>query len=588
MKKTVAAIFVFILSLVFFSCTLPDNSSLETWESVEGLLNPQDLSSFRADITDATALGIQNAVIGSTRFNTARFSDSKNYMVKTTVDYSEETSESDIAKLVEVTFVRISNEGSPSELTGTKRVVASGSKEYPHEGTIAFMATDGFTYNVYDSDGILLYEGIVDNDTNDLDPQYGIIRIGNLIKGSKYIVEYIGSGEEIIVSQDEINGEIDKLYVLGNYTFVSFVPKGTSSRPSENELQYDSDGIALYDKCNYYTDSTRVSLIINNDTGYIYVIENFHITNIQGGCLLSDKDDYIYDFKVNEQNELEIYPLFTNPDISWSDVFKDKYGHIYVRNNRVNILDEENNALFYMYDEYLNDKSAHIDYELNSNGEAVKIDYKPGNSFDRRRISDVSIINDDWSERELNRNDSFEIYYKTDSARPYMVKEGILYGYDTNPSYYWDSFLPFFYWFSFDSATRNSKSIHVYDVSGSTDQYAYGLYALENYDVLLLYNRSDRALYYLPNAWSFYSDSLSDPPGSAGWSDFEDAELKIALEDCDLADNKDSFLKFGLHGNTYYDVVIEEDNNGNIVVNSYISGTYEKPPLKIVLQPINR
>lgn len=575
------------------SCNESTPTPDDTWgggSSADGLFSPRTLSGFRAEIVDATALGIQNSPVGSSkRLATARNAESMNYLVKTTTEYSPSEPGYDESGLTSVTFTQITTENVTTELTGTKRLVATGSKDHPHDGTIAFMATDGFTYNVYDDSGSLKYENIIDNDSNDLDKQTGVIRVGNLTKGSKYIVEYKGTGEEITITQDDIDGEIDKLYVLNNYTFISFVPRGTSSRPSEEGLQYDSDGIAFYDKTDYYTASDRISFIIDNGTGYIYIIEDFHIKEIQGGCLLSSENNYIYDFRINENNDLEIYSLFTNPDIEWYHVFKDKYDHVYVCNNRLNMLDETNNVLYYIYSEGSNPYSEHTNYELNSNGEAVMIDYDPVHSH-WPTIASVQLISQDWTRRNLTPTDTFDIYYKSSySRRPYKVEDGILFGY--NDGGYSSTFKSDFYWFIYDSTNDKATDIWIYDDTHNWS-YAFGTYALEKYNILLIYNKFDRTLYYLPNAWDYYlnESGFTEQGNSASieWSSIEIASLEIALEDCDLGDDRSNFLKYGLNGNTYYDVVIEEDEHGVIVVNSYVSGTYEEPQIKVVFQPINR
>ena len=48
-----------------------------------------------------------------------------------------------------------------------------------------------------------------------------------------------------------------------------------------------------------------------------------------------------------------------------------------------------------------------------------------------------------------------------------------------------------------------------------------------------------------------------------------------------------SVLTYGVAGNTYYDIVAEEID-GEIVIKQYVKGTYQKPQIKVVLQPLNR
>ena len=557
--------------------------------SANGLISPRALSGFRAEIVDATALGIQNSPVGSSkRLATARNAESMNYLVKTTTEYSPNEPGYDVSGLTSVTFTQITTENVTTELAGTKRLVATGSKDYPHDGTIAFMATDGFTYNVYDDSGSLKYENIIDNDSNDLDKQTGVIRIGNLTKGSKYIVEYKGTGEEISITQDDIDGEIDKLYVLNNYTFISFVPRGTSSRPSGEGLQYDSDGIAFYDKTDYYTASDRISFIIDNDTGYIYIIEDFHIKEIQGGCLLSNDDNFIYDFKINEKNELEIYSLFSNSDITWFHVFKDKFGYTYIQNDRITTYDETTKTQFYKFIGLHNLSSdALVDYLQTSSGEAIQITYDPNNWA---TLDSVKVCTESHGLRDLNSSDNFSVYYLDYDGwaqlYPFKVENGLLYSYmfSHDESYTYEISMMLF---NPRDTVHSGARIYVNDV---TDQFLFSAKELEDHDIVFAYSLKDETLYYIKDAWSWYDQIMGDYnyPGLKNISTIDRDQLVVALGNCQISDDNKSFLTYGIHGNTYYDVVIERDSEGSPIVRTYITGTYEEPQIKIILQPINR
>ena len=185
------------------------------------------------------------------------------------------------------------------------------------------------------------------------------------------------------ISQDEINGDIDKLNVLDCYTFVSYVPKGKSQRPSDDELTFDTDGISLYDKTDYFSDSTRQSFIIDNQTGYVYKINNFKIKEIKGGCLLSGDDKFVYDFKINDKSEVEIFSLFKNDSVEWFSCFKDKYGNKYIQNDKLNTYDQTTNTYFYVFMPFENNHqhSKSINYELTENNEAIKLVYNSKNFY---------------------------------------------------------------------------------------------------------------------------------------------------------------------------------------------------------------
>ena len=62
--------------------------------------------------------------------------------------------------------------------------------------------------------------------------------------------------------------------------------------------------------------------------------------------------------------------------------------------------------------------------------------------------------------------------------------------------------------------------------------------------------------------------------------------IKI-LENCNISEDFTSFLTYGVAGNTYYDIVAEEED-GETVINQYVKGTYQKPQIKVILQPLNK
>ena len=61
----------------------------------------------------------------------------------------------------------------------------------------------------------------------------------------------------------------------------------------------------------------------------------------------------------------------------------------------------------------------------------------------------------------------------------------------------------------------------------------------------------------------------------------------MLIDDCEIDDDALTILKYGINGNTYYDIVVEEVD-GEIIVNQYVRGTYEKPQIKVILQPLNK
>lgn len=599
-----------------------------------------DLEGYVANIGNATALGISkksstgtapiafypkaNSDFGIQRLSTIPLAfnedtESKNYIVMSTTEYDANVPAPErpgaigtLNFISNVSFTKTVTENVTTETTGTKYIFSS-------DGTISILAVEGFKYSIYDCEE-LIHSEVQDNDANDANDEIGVIVIDNLSVDTEYCVEYKGIGIETTITQDELDAEIDKLYALGEYTFISFVPKGMSQRPTDDMLTFDTDGIALYDKCDYFSNSTRQSFIINNTTGYIYKIKNFNIKEIQGGCLLSANDNFIYDFKINENDEVEIFSLFTNDTIEWYSCFKDKYGNKFIQNNRLNTYDATTNTYFYVYEPFVDDNELQYCgktvYELTSNNEAIALVYPIptfGNGNDLRAIEDAYIVQANGGKRALTAEDSFSIYYNKDkinmiaymkrtninginnsigqdwsfykskSRAAYKVENGVVYGYNCHDGYSSKLFL-----MKYDAVNQKSTCLE-----GNFGQNVYYETSnLEKYDVIIeFYNGS---IYYYTDIWTafeqsakIYDEAWGDSVAKKLLDDYDGFSANLVLSSCSVDTTKDAVMAYGVNGNTYYDIVAEEVN-GEIVIKQYVKGTYTKPQVKIILQPLNK
>lgn len=467
---------------------------------------------------------------------------------------------------------------------------------------ISFIPVQGYKYSLYLEDA-LVYENVEDNSSIDINSEEGVITISDLEKDKNYEIRYEYTESNVVVTQEQIEGEIDKLYVLGNYTFISFVPENTSKRPSNENLTYDTDGIATYDKCGYSSNGKdRQSFIIDNSTGYVYDIKGFNIREIQGGLLISADDNYIYDFKINENDEVEIFSLFTNDSIQWYSCFKDKYANKYIQNNRLNTYDASSKTYFYVFDPFMNDEEIQyhrwINYELTSMGEAIKLIYDDRFDWQHNLVIDARIMLQNNQERKLTESDSFVINYNFNkylyrygslaytSRCAYKVEKGIVYGYSQYKGY--GKGVALFQYDAVKNLAYHKEIGRCNDLSYYFSEY------IERCDVFLYY--SDNTLYYFDNIWDNFRNTAQQVTESTGYLYYGNDENilediafipHVVLKNCSLDVNKNAILKYGINGNTYYDIVVEEIN-GKIVVNQYVKGTYEKPQIKIVLQPLNK
>ena len=594
------------------------------------------ISGYVANITNASAIGISNP---NDTLSSNSSKQEKNTIIMSTIseEYESNTPEADESGLTKVSFTKIVTENITTEITGQKKItavskidnvkiadygsnsitiicnpdyeykvigkngnslsdwVSSGSDTYTFSNInynhrkeitvksrslnakVSFIATSGFTYKLMYENNVI-FSDIQDNCALDKSSKEGIILLDGLIEGNVYTLEYNGIGQEVKVTQDEINAEIDKLFVYNNFTFMSFVPTGTSSRPSDSFLQYDKDGISTYDKCEYYSSSNRQSFIIDNSTGYVYPIKNFNIKEIKNGCLLSANDKYVYDFKINDNDEVEIFSLFQNDTIECYSCFKDKYGNKFIQNNRLNTYDSSTNTYFYVFNsdgEY----SRSINYELTSNNEAIKLNYDMNvTSGVYEYISSASIVLDNGNSRSINVNDSFEIYYDSNKwfYVAYKVEKGIVYGYSPK-SGYTSGFRIFIF-----NCMKGYGSGYNYRSNINSSNYVNVEY-LEQFDITIQFINGK--VCYSTDIWD--SLILNCECGNGGYYDEYYSSLAsiIVVEDCNLDNNK--ILTFGIDGNIYYDIVVEEVD-GEVVVNKYISGTYIKEQIKIILQPLNK
>jgi hypothetical protein len=256
------------------------------------------MSNLVADIGDATALGIVKKTVPAGRNARAAANNrvEKNYLVKTTVDYSAGTVEWDENSLTSVTF--------------KKKTTAAE--------TVTIPVLDGQGSPVFDEDG------------------------NPVVK----IVE-----ETQTVTQEEIPAQVNKLYVYNTYSFIQFVPVDTDFvpdiRPDPQSGGNNPDGHYYYDAWNYYNDDYHQSFIIENRTGNIYSLgDDIHIESILFGLIKLEDSPYIYDCRIKDNGELEIFSLFQNTAVSVSGYFKDKHGNNYILNDSLAEKDTETNTCY--------------------------------------------------------------------------------------------------------------------------------------------------------------------------------------------------------------------------------------------------
>ncbi len=604
MKNRVAIFIPIIIIIMFYSiltsCGANATEPLEPTEEISQTNEPFDIdiSGYVANISGANALGISKNAISSPQAKTVygntkisnicllssnssskinNDTESKNYLVMSSTKYDPNEPEANKTGLTKVTFTKIVTEDVTTETIGSKYVIAN-------EGTISIVATVGFSYTVYHDDTIV-YDEVKDNDANDKNSQIGIILLDNLIDGIEYKVNYKGVGVETTITQDELNGEIDKLYVINGYTFISFVPEGQSQRPNDSNLIYDYDGVSTYDKNGYYSSTTRQSFVIDNTTGYVYNLKAFSVDDIKNGIIKSS--GRYYDMNVTDKRELSFTQIVKNETLRIYNIFKDKYGNKYVQNDYLNAYDAESKTVYY----------TKTNYFLSHEGIAIYIDYigKFNSSDMPTSFTVLKKIDENFNSVSISASESYTILHTPcteygSSALISHIEDGYLYMYSTHVSantyYQRISTISSEVKEGVEYQKIETKRFGDYGPSGDWTYSCLKSAPIDYKNILIWCDYSGTPKLYYFDVWA--AGDIYGGASSAG--SIDESKLTVLLENCVCVPNWDfdfNVLRFRyttFSETVFYKLIIDE-NGIPAVVNSE---TYVAPEREtITLQPIN-
>ena len=508
------------------------------------------------------------------------------------------------------------------------------------DASISFTAFNDFTYEIKQGT-TLLYTDLVDNNIIDLNPTTGVIEVKGLIQDQTYQVHYSGYQQIERVTQDEIDGQVDKLFVLNQYTFMSFVPLTMNDRPQDANLVRDYDRVPVYDKTNYFSSPTRQSFVIDNDSGYIYKIENTVITNLSGGCVSIQGNPSPFDLKTNANGSLSFFSLSNNASVVANGCIKDKYGYTYVNNNLINEYVSSTKTYFYVpnsfystfYDVPFNSAPSTgqpFTYWLTSTGEVVRTE--PTGLTNRGllyRVMSGQAVN---ATRPLNADDNFEIYvsqYKyrsvygstthQSSSMQHLVpinrvKDGVVYtnfgpnvSGKANPLMFYPDY-GYFYQFNYLVKTENNVTTYYSSYidpnfgQGQMQPYASMIDYLDEYGLVVIQRNS--RVYFYQEYWknhlaSFSSNNTSnvitysrDVNGQTIYGKHTIAHVGQATELTALAGatiNGQGKLQRVTSDSTITYDLIAELNQDRWVITPYVTGSYQAAPVTtITFQPINK
>ena len=196
--------------------------------------------------------------------------------------------------------------------------------------------------------------------------------------------------ENRIITQDELDAEINKIYTTDEFTYIQFVAPveisgesyhyktadGKTGRErvilrSGNTLTYDEHGVADFDKRDYYSSCLSASFVIDNATGYIYQIQDLEIERFVNGLVKASTKDEMrpgqtkssyYKVNTDENHSLVFTDVMPNRDVSVQNVMLDSCGWVYVLNSHFNMVDRERKIIYKIVgDEYVfdSDKNAY-------------------------------------------------------------------------------------------------------------------------------------------------------------------------------------------------------------------------------------
>ena len=187
-----------------------------------------------------------------------------------------------------------------------------------------------------------------------------------------------------IITQDDLDGKINKVYTTKQFTYLQFVAdvegsgyynyydsnnalqtEYVSLRP--NSLTFDENGVAEFDKTDYFSSNLTASFVIDNETGYIYKIDGFYIKSFKNNLVL-DENGYYYSVKTDEESNLVFTDIMPNKDVEVYYAMIDNYGWTFIYNNMLDIRDESNKIIC-----FTSGKEFIADYE----GNVYKVEYYP-------------------------------------------------------------------------------------------------------------------------------------------------------------------------------------------------------------------
>ena len=266
-----------------------------------------------------------------------------------------------------------------------------------------------------------------------------------------------------VLTQDEIPGTIDKMYVLGDYTLVSYLTVDTKDLidkaqengnvvrstlrvgnqelsfsyvkdSSEFSLSYDNgfkkytevisfrcedssfrplnenENVTYHDIDDYYNSVFRYSVIVDNRTGIMYDIGEYSLSAHNG--IAYEKNLGPVSISVGEDGNLVLTPIVTNPDIYVYSLFKDANDQYFVLNDSVN--DVSGNIKYFTKPGSFIPASDGTVLHIEFNNSILQGDLY-GNNLRTESINSITIVGDGFTEQAIPADCVLDINYNAKS-----------------------------------------------------------------------------------------------------------------------------------------------------------------------------
>ncbi len=332
-------------------------------------------------------------------------------------------------------------------------VVNDNSKQKkPHKNYYLYSTTESYEYGNVEYDKNTISKVTFKKNTSINKDVYD--KDGNLITS------------ETQIEQNDIDSQINKIYTTKQYTFMQFVACVESSgnynyKNSNDEIKteyvtlrpdsltYDANGVAEFDKTDYFSGNLTASFVIDNSTGYIYKIENFHIKSFKNSLVVDD-NGYFYTIKIDSENNLVFTDIMPNKEVQIKGVALDADGYIYVcNNNGINSTNHDDKIIYFdglSYD-YMIANNSRV-YKVEREGEVLKIKQKFVNGVLASVSNDETVYGLEFIWDGLSSQAPIAYYkqynvYDFYPANSYIGVENSLKIYNSSNTYV-------FKWFNFD------------------------------------------------------------------------------------------------------------------------------------------